>query len=98
MKRQSLSKISFNLLTGAMQVIFLAVGLLSLTGMVIFNFGLTFRGFAFIWCLVYLILITSVLRKQVKDNPESKQRAVLNWSFATFFGIALTMVFMAFIL
>ena len=86
------------MVTGALQIIFLFAALIAFTGYVVFDYELTFRGFALIWCFIYLLLITGVLRKQVAENPETKQRAILNWSFAVFVGTTLTFVFMSFIL
>jgi hypothetical protein len=97
MNRLNLKKGSFDLVVGGMQLIFLLIAAASIVVFVILDFSLTFRGFAYAWIFAYLFLITSSLRKQVQELPETKQRAILNWAVAAFVGITLATIFSSFI-
>ena len=97
MKRLNLQKGSFDVVVGGMQFLFLLIAIASFLILIALNFTLSFRTFAFVWTFGYLFLITSTLRKQVKQQPTLKQRKILNWAFAAGIGITLATLFIAFI-
>ncbi|MHA1840302.1 MAG: hypothetical protein ACTSYO_10195 [Candidatus Ranarchaeia archaeon] len=97
MKHFDFSKESFDLVVGGLQVIFLLLAISLSLIFLVRNYLLTFRGFALVWCLCYLFFITTSLRQQVRDNPRFKKRTILNWAFAAFVGIALSVLFISFI-
>jgi hypothetical protein len=61
------------------------------------TWGISSRGFIWVWLLGFLLASTLVLKNNIKEHTENKQKHVIEWGVAVIIGMTFGFFFLSFV-
>ena len=61
------------------------------------TWGISSRGFIWVWLLMFLLASTIVLKNNVKEHVEERNKYILEWGIAVMIGLTVGFFFLSFV-